>query len=356
MQSKTLKKAKQLFKAGKYSKVLIMLESQVFRYRQNFDFFYLLGMSCLHSSDFGGGYSYLQRAINLKPEDINTLAGLAVVHLKRQESSESLARWFEILDIDPNNKLAKKGLEALKKNSKPEYFLEFINSEKILFLLPDKPLRFPILRKVIIIILIVFLSIILSYFFHEKYFRDTSSKRPEISSISLNRFGTVSDEEKNAMFQYSDKEIRKIFDSIRKNFDNYNDNLAMRDINKLLLSNADKKTKDKVKLLSSYMIVPDFSSLKSNFTYQEFIKNPKIYNNCYIHWKGRLSNLVVGENLISFDFLVGYDNKKILEGIIPVTLNFGARINSDFSIEVLGKIVENNNIFEIEAVSVHQYE
>ena len=79
MRSKTLKKATKLFKAGKYSKVLLLLESQVFRYRQSFDFFYLLGISCLRSSDYGGGYSYLQRAINIKPDDINTLAGLAVV-------------------------------------------------------------------------------------------------------------------------------------------------------------------------------------------------------------------------------------------------------------------------------------
>jgi len=356
MRSKTLKKAKQLFKAGKYSKVLIMLESQVFRYRQSFDFFYLLGMSCLHSSDYGGGYSYLQRAINLKPDDINTLAGLAVVHLKRQESSESLGRWFEILDIDPNNKLAKKGLEALKKNSKPEDLLEFINSEKFLFLLPNKSLRFPIYRNIIIIIFIVFFSIVISYFLYENFFISSSNKRPEISAITLSHFGTVSDDKQNVMFHYSDNEIRKIFESIRKNFDNYNDNLAMRDINKLLLSNADKKTKEKVKLLSSYILVPDFSSLKSNFTYQEFIKNPKIYNNCYIHWKGRLSNLVIGENLISFDFLVGYDNKKVLEGIIPVILDFGARINSDFPIEILGEIIKIDDIFTIKAVSIHQYE
>ncbi len=355
MRSKTLKKASRLFKAGKYSKVLLLLESQVFRYRQSFDFFYLLGISCLHSSDYGGGYSYLQRAIDLKPNDVNTLAGLAVVHLKRQESSESLSRWFEILDMEPNNKIAKRGLEALKKNSKPEDLMEYIESEKFLSLLPDKSLNLRIYRNILIITLIAAFSIISSYYLYVKFFTNNIT-RPKIAAVSLNRFGSVSEDKTNAIYEFSDKEIRKIFETIQKNFESYNDNLAMRDINKLLLSNADNNTKEKVKLLSSYIRVPDFSSLKTNFTYREFIKNPKLYNNCYVHWKGRLSNLVVTESLISFDFLVGYDDKKVLEGIIPVTLNFGARINSDFPIEVLGKIVQNNNIYAIEAVSVHQYE
>jgi len=355
MRSKTLKKAEQLFKAGKYSKVLLLLESQVFRYRQSFDFFYLLGISCLHSSDYGGGYSYLQRAIDLKPDDVNTLAGLAVVHLKRQESSESISRWFEMLDIEPNNKIAKRGLEALKKNSKPEDLMEYISSERFLSLLPDKSLNLRIYRNVLIITLIAVFCIFSSYYLYEKIFTNNIT-RPEIAAVSLNRFGAVSEDKTNTVYTFSDKEIRKIFETIRKNFENYNDNLAMRDINKLLLSNADNSTKAKIKLLTSYIRVPNFTSLKTNFTYQDFIKNPKLYNNCYINWKGRLSNLVVTESLISFDFLVGYDDKKVLEGIIPVTLKFGARINSDFPIEVLGKIVENSNIFAIEAVSVHQFE
>ena len=130
----------------------------------------------------------------------------------------------------------------------------------------------------------------------------------------------------------------------------------MREINRLLLSNADNSTKQKAELLSSYITVPDFTTLKTNFSYQDFIIEPELYNNCYIHWKGRLSNLIITESLITFDFLVGYDGKKILEGIIPVTLDFGARIDSDFPIEVLGKIKKTNNQYIIEAVSVHQYQ
>jgi len=355
MRSKTIKKASKYFKIGKYNKVLQLLESQVFRYRQNFDFFYYLGISCINTSDFGGGYSYLKRAIDIKPDDINTMAGLALVHLKRQEKSEALQLWFKILDIDPNNKLAKKGLEILKKYTKQEDFFEYLESGKFLNLLPGRKS----LNRVIGIFIIVFISLLIAistFLYLNNDFLNEGLKRPEISVIKLNNFGSVTNNNLISDYVFTDKEIRKLFESVREYFDNFQDNLAMREINRLLLSNADNETKEKVRLLSSYITIPDFSTLKTNFSYQDFLETPKLYNNCYIHWKGRLSNLIITETVIKFDFLVGYDEKKILEGIIPVTLDFGARIDSDFPIEVLGKIVESDNSYVIEAVSVHQYQ
>ena len=355
MRSKTLKKASGLFKAGKYKQVLQLLEPQVFRYRQSFDFYYYLGISCLNTSDFGGGYSYLQRAITLKPDDINTMAGLALVHLKRQESSEAIQQWFQILDIEPNNKLAKRGLETLKKYTKQEDFIEYLDSGKFLNLLPGRKSAKPIIKSLIITFIIIFFSAGVIFFIFNIFIK-TEIKRPEISAVELNNFGSLTDNKLDSNYTFTDKEIRKLFDTIRKYFDNYQDNLAMREINRLLLSNADSATKQKAEFLISYISVPGFTTLKTNFTYQEFITESKLYNNCYVHWKGRLSNYILTENLIKFDFLVGYDEKKILEGIIQVTLDFGARIDSNFPIEVLGKIVETENGYIIEAVSVHQYQ
>jgi len=355
MRSKTLKKASKLFQAGKYNKLLLLLEPQVFRYRQNFDFFYYLGISCLNTSDFGGGYSYLKRAIDIKPNDINTMAGLALVHLKRQENSEAIQLWFQMLDIDPNNKLAKRGLENLKKYSNQDEFLEYLDSGKFLNLLPGKKTVTPIIKNFIIILIIMVTGLTSIYFIYNKFLKSELS-RPGISNIELTKFGSITSKDIICEYQYTDKELRKLFESIRKYFDNYQDNLAMREINRLLLSNADNDTKHKAELLSSYITVPGFTTLKTNYSYQDFLSEPKLYNNCFVHWKGRLSNLVITESLIMFDFLVGYDEKKVLEGIIPVTLNFGARIDSDFPIEVLGKIIETENGYIIEAVSVHQYQ
>ena len=355
MRSKTLKQASKFFNMGNYNKVLQILEPQVFRYRQSFDFFYFLGISCLNTLDFGGGYSYLQRAIDLKPNDTNTMAGLALVHLKRQENSEAIQQWFQILDIEPNNKLAKKGLEILKKNSKQEDFIEFIESGKFLNLLPGRNTFAPKIKIFSFTALFIIIISVSSFFIYSTIIK-TDIKRPEIAAVELNNFGSLTNKEIESLYHFTDNEIRKLFDTIRKYFDSYHDNLAMKEINRLLLSNADISTKQKAELLSTYITTPGFSTLKTNYTYQEFMKEPQLYINCYIHWKGRVSNLIISEEIIKFDFLVGYDDKKVLEGIIPVRLNFGARINSEFPIEILGKIVEEDGKYSIEAVSVHQYQ
>ncbi len=355
MRTSGLKKASRLFKARKYTLVLQLLEPQVFRYRQNFQFYYLLGMSCLNTSDFGGGYSYLQRALDLKPMDINTLAGMAVIYLKRGENAEAIQHWFQILDTDSDNKLAKKGLDVLKKYSKQEDLIEYIESGKFLTLLPGSGKILSFIKNIVITIIIFFIIIISTYYFYLFFIRN-DIKRPEIASVELSRFGPLIDDSAKSTYTYTNKELRKLFETIRHYFDTYQDNLAMREINRLLLSNADNETRTKALLLEKYITIPGFTTLKNNFTYQEFVKEPELYLNCYVIWKGKLSNLLVTENLISFDFLVGYEDEKVLEGIIPVTLNFGARIDTTLPIEVLGKIVSTDSEIILEAVSIHQYQ
>jgi hypothetical protein len=354
MRSKVLNKARRLFNSRKYNKVLQILEPQVFRYRQNFSFYYFLGISCLNTSDFGGGLSYLQRANDLNPDDIKTHAALAVIYLKKQDSSRALEEWFIVLDKEPNNKLAKKGLEVLKKYSKEVDLLEYINSGKFLNLLPGSSNFKPILKRIMLIISIIALTIT-AVFLTYSYILTDNIKRPEISSIELSKFGSLTETDSNSEYHFTDFEIRRIFESIRKYFDNYQDNLAMREINKLMLSNVDNSTREKISLLTSYITVPGFDTLKTNYTYQDFISEPQLYINCYVHWRGMSSNLKITENEISFDFLVGYDDKKVLEGIIPVILNFGARIDSAFPIEVLGKLEKTESGYFLEAVSIHQF-
>ncbi len=355
MRDTGLKKASRLYKARKFTLVLQLLEPQVFRFRQNFKFYYLLGMSCLNTSDFGGGYSYLQRALDLKPMDVNTLAGMAVIYLKRGDNSEALQHWFQILDNEPDNRLAKRGLDILKKYSNPEELIEYIESGRILSLLPDSGKIFPFIKTVLITLSILFLFVFSSYYAYLYFIKD-DIKRPEIASIELNRFGSLIDDSISSTYNYTDKEIRKLFETIRHYFDTYQDNLAMREINRLLLSNADEDTRTKALLLAKYITVPGFTTLKNNFSYQEYIKEPELYLNCYVHWKGKVSNLLVTENEIRFDFLVGYEDEKVLEGIIPVSLDFGARIDTTLPIEILGKLTNTGSEIVLTAVSIHQYQ
>lgn len=123
-----LGKAKSLFRRRRFSETIRILEPQVFTYRENPSFYFLLGMSCLMTNDTAGAFSYLKRAVQLDRDMIDARLALAVVHLKRMETEESIRIWLETLDDHPNNKLARKGLDLLKTNASPEKITELIES------------------------------------------------------------------------------------------------------------------------------------------------------------------------------------------------------------------------------------
>ena len=70
---------------------------------------------------------------------------------------------------------------------------------------------------------------------------------------------------------------------------------------------------------------------------------------------GTLSNLNILEKKIHFSLLVGYDEGKVLEGVVNVELNENVKIQENQPIEVLGKVVLKDNTFYLEAVTVMQY-
>ncbi|HAK47619.1 MAG TPA: hypothetical protein DCO79_17080, partial [Spirochaeta sp.] len=135
--SDTLKDSYLLFNKRKYSDVIRILEPQVFRFRENFNFFYLLGMSCLHQGDYGGAFSYLRRAVDIRENDVNVLLGLAAVYLKRGDTGNALRLWLDIIEIDPSNLQAQRGLNYLKKTNEPDEFTSFAAEDKIARFLPQ---------------------------------------------------------------------------------------------------------------------------------------------------------------------------------------------------------------------------
>ncbi len=353
-----LKKAVKLYKHRKYTQVLQLLEAQIFRYRQNYQFYYTLGMSCLHTGDYSGAASFLQRALSLRPGEEKALLGMAVVHLKQQKTAEALQDWFEVIDQNPRNVYALRGLAAVKKYGDPDRLYDFTESRQIRKLIPnDASPSVPL-----IITGIIGVSAILLFLFYPSYKSflpefNRGDKRSEILQLDLTVGDYLQDlpSSTEARYELTEAGIRRLYDSVIENFHSYNDNLAQRDINRLLLSNASEEIKRKASLLEGYVRTPTFDSLKNSFDYRDVQKDPLLYNNCFVIWRGKVSNLQVGSDSMRFDLLAGYETEKILEGIVPVHLNFAGKIDPAFPIEVLGRVEIADDRIQLEAVSIHQF-
>ena len=78
-----------------------------------------------------------------------------------------------------------------------------------------------------------------------------------------------------------------------------------------------------------------------------------LYENCHVKWKGRVTNLSVTDDYIRFDFLVGYHEEKVLEGVIPVIFDYAVNINPDIPIELIGRISIENGKLYLKGESLH---
>lgn len=358
MSAKPFSKATKLFRQGKYEQLISQLEPQVFRYRESFYFYYLLGFSCLHVGDYGSAYTYLQRGSDLHSGDIDTLLGLAAVHLKRQETQEALELWLEILDKDPKNVYAQRGMKLLKKGMEPELLIEFTESGKISRLIPGPAKQ--VNRSALLALLLLFglAAAGLLFFPGSPAYLFSSPGRTDLPDISLEDTAQLlSEDGSDSLYQLEEGDIRGICKKLETYFVEGRDNLVQREINRLELSNASVEVKEKTRLLKEYLKTPSFASFEDNFTYHEVIGVPRLYDSCFVLWTGAVSNLQLGEKKIRFDLLVGYERGEVVEGIVPVELDFSAKIDPKQAIEVLASVhptAESGTVL-LRAVSIHQF-
>ncbi|MEW5815129.1 MAG: hypothetical protein AB1798_06995 [Spirochaetota bacterium] len=354
-EGKNLKKASKLFRKKRYSNVINLLEPQVFRFRDNVAFFYLLGVSCLYTGDFGGAYSYLKRVLHSQPRDVNSLLGLAAIHLKKHEISEAIMCWLSALEIEGNNKIARYGLKVVKKDSTPEKVSAFVESKTFFKLYPKTGFYVAYLVPVLLLTVFITVTVVVGLpIVKNKILSEKKPRQAEVYSLSLKN-GNEKITEFAGQYRYmlTEKEIQKAFEKAKMYFENFDDNLAQVEINRILESNASFRVKDKARIIMGYLKPPDFTTIRPSIPYEDVVKDPYLYKNCYILWRGKIVNIIVTKEQIRFDFLVGYEDEKVLKGIVPVTMNFAANLEQGASIEILGKVTFDNKI-SIQALSIHK--
>lgn len=183
MKGKGLGEARGLFRARKFPDVIRILEPEVFRYRENFDYFVLLGSSCLHTGDLGGAFSYLSRARQLSPDAVSALLGLAAIHFRRHETDDAIKRWLEVLELDPGNKVARRGMDLLRKGLTQEKLQELIDSGKARTLYPPLPARGR--GGMIAILILGALALCGAAYLGVKFFPQKTAERPGVSGIDI---------------------------------------------------------------------------------------------------------------------------------------------------------------------------
>jgi tetratricopeptide (TPR) repeat protein len=334
-----LKHAKRLLQRKKYSEIIRMLEPQVFRFRQDPDFYYLLGTAYFHTGDIAGATTYLRRVIDLQKEHVPSMLQLAAIELQKRNNASAIEWWLQVLESDAGNTYAKRGLELLKKGSHNRKIIDnFISADKIGTLVPKRKNYRPFITAAVVIVVLV-VPVILNFLTEITLLPDAvETRNVEVSQISIEKDDEIVSLEGEYVYVLTEKEIMKLMDEAKEQFNRFNDNTVQQIVNKLKYSNASETVRQKAAMLEKYLRRPDFTNFTGDIPYEEVMKEPLLYENCYVRWKGKVSNLEITPSEIHFDFLVGYHDNKILKGIIPVHFNFAVSLDQGSPVEIIGKI------------------
>ena len=360
-----LTKASRHARAGKYEAAIRTLEPEINRYHGSFYYYYLLGSACLRTGDFGGALTYFRLAHEAKRREPLAILGLAALYLRRGETERAVDYYLDILEIDGKNRIAQKAMKVIRRQAGTETFSNWIEAGKLPVLYP--PIPFPgfsaqeVLRVIAALaaVCLLTLGIMVRFKFITNPFLPRGS-RQGVTALSLSREERMAPVQTGGAFRYTLTRVEAldIYERALSQFTAYRDEAARVNLNRILESNAADGLKNRARIIISYMEAPGFDTFKraDNVPYDEAVKDPLLYHDVYVIWRGKAANVVTSDTGTTFDFMIGYDTGTTLEGIVPVTFNKAIPLNPERPLEVLGRVIPTgpDGPIHLEGVALHQ--
>jgi len=346
-----------------YEGALNALKDEEERYYNSFKYHYLYGIICLYSGNYAEAHENFNLARKIKMNDPDLMLCFAVLYLKRMDTAAAIHYYLEVQELDSRNKIAKKALAVIRKYSAGEALSDWM-AENLSKLFPPFPAP-SVTPKTIINISIIFAAAIILVFIiliNVKVLSNpfkSKNQRPTADFI-------LSNQEKRESVQTGGKykyilthnQAVDYYNKALSLYTVYRDEEAKKSLNRILESNASEGIKSRARAMFANMEVPGFDNFKraDNPSFTDVKSERAIYRNVYVIWKGMATNVTVTEEGTTFDFLVGYDTRKTLEGIIPVIFSIPVSINMERPLEVLGKITIDSTYSDIrlEGVAIYQ--
>ena len=362
-----LSKAARLARKRDYESAILTLKAEENRYYGSFKFFYLYAVICLHAGNFGDALENFNHARKIKIRDLSTMLGHAVLYLRHMKTIQAVNYYLEVQELDPGNKIAKKGLAIIRKNSDPDSLSDWLSvkPERLASLYPPIPapsINSTMVIKAGIILLAVLIAgsaILFKLRIFQNPFKNQSA-RP-VAEYVLSGQERRAPVENSGLYSYilTRDQVIDLYDKALAFFTEYRDEKAKINLNRIMESNASDGLKNRARLLLDNMEVPGFDNFNrsDNVSFDEVRNEPLIYRDVYVIWRGMATNVEVTDDQTRFDFLVGYDTRRTLEGIVQVFFDRPVALNTERPLEILGKITLTGNFnrnFHLEGVAVHQ--
>ena len=348
MKSKIAYTAYNLIKRKKYKKAKDFLLNKKSSLNNDADALAMLSFADIFLKDFYGAEEVSRKALRVDNFSINAMLAKAYISLNNGHRENALREYFRILDLEPENKIAKDNLERIRfltnnaKNNEinPRVYLlgkNKIHLYKFMFLIP-----------------IVFLLVLASYIIIDRVYpkikyvllnKEQKELREKLENVYLFEGledGKIPDSAKSPT--YSPKEVANMFDRAKKDIRSASVNDAIMIINGALKSDINEYLKERFRVLKTFVIAPDYNIFKESPDYLTVVEDYDLYNGGYIKWKSDV-------NTVSITYIDGVEKKKArilvydidgknIVGVADLILNTSLSLESGNYIEVYGKILD----------------
>lgn len=355
-------KAIRLAHRGKFDPAITVLEPEEGRYNRSYTYYYLLGLCYLRAGIFNRAYSYFKLARDVRMQDPPVLLALAALYLRRGDTGGAVDFYLEVQDHDPGNRIARRGLKVIRSHADSiAAWLESGRLEKLYPPLPRLPLRprqFLLPLGAALAALVLGAGVLARLGLVSLPF-GPPPKREAPPGLVLEGVEREEPVQIGGAYRYvlTRSQVLELYEEARLLFLDHRDDAARLALNRLLDSNAAEPVKNKARLLSSYLEAPGFDSLRDRFSYLQVREEPALYRDCHVIWRGMATNLVQGENSMAFDFLVGYDTRRVLEGTVAARFDFSIPLNLERPLEILARVAPlagEPEGFRLEGVALNQ--
>lgn len=310
MAKSTLDIAENLIKRRKFNIAIRILESSEDTYAGDFEYHLALGIAELYADSPGEAYHNFEEARKVKINDVRLLLGQAVIFLRRGDVSKALTYYLDVLDLDPDNKTANRALEFIKIYGDYTTIRKWIDSGDIKKFYPPLGINPDIIRNSCLIVICI--CIFCAVLFTVKPWESIGKITDEVNQ----RFSLTQEEKEHPIqrdilktdytIELSSSEVSKAFNAAKRYFGEGRDNAAQRELNRIIYSNAAQSIRAKCFEMESLLKEPTFDSLKDNYSYQDVIQNPVLYQDCYVIWDGTATNENESDGKWSCILLVDY--------------------------------------------------
>ena len=349
------------------------LEPEVNRYHGSFRYYYLLGNTCLRAGDYGGALTYFRLAHETNSRDPLAILGLAALYLRRGETDRAVDYYLEVLELKPNNRIAKKALKLIRKNAGTEKFSAWLEAGKLPSVFP--PVAFPGFtgkeKLCAFAVLLAAALAVYGFMVHYKYVPNPFNPRGDRQGItegSLTREERLESVQTGGVYHHEFPGRVQAVETYEKAlalFIAYRDEKARVELNRILVSNSAESLKNKARIIIDYMKPPHrkpptFDTFRKgdNIDFSDVEKDPVLYNEVHVIWQGRAANVSVTDKATTFDLLIDYDpeNKTtIMRGTAFVIFDHAIPVNPGRQLEVLGSVrLDKENRIILEGIAIHQ--